>query len=335
MVHYQLHISLWDCNLDKQNTSQIWAWRDTFLWLAIFIITSFTFRNSVAQGQTNTFLSLLCLTIVYFLGRKTLKTILIIAILFLPIIEIKPYLTIGIFLLLFFLHEWKLVLSTLIVIIFANFFYFVSLGISYVNWYAALKERALTVDSGSDQASLQSILKNALGIEGTPRILIIFLFTAFCLGFTLRVKKSLSSVQLVAIALTLPCLISPFLHAHDLVFALIGFLISIEGKISHSKSNKILIASLIVLHLNWTSANVLAGLIIETLLVLCLAILVPNLFGIWSWIAICFTSSFLTYTSWLSSQIQLTDRLTLYNLQSYLVGLLYFVGIVKLNKIKK
>jgi hypothetical protein len=227
--------------------------------LAILLFASFSFRNNLGQGQVITWLVVLGLSSILLSQVDRLSNDLIASILLVPIIEIKPYLAIGLLSYFVFLRKIRLVGFVSIVLLILNLIYEYVLGLTYLDWLSALGVRSKSVSSGDDQAAISSILKFNFNMNSKVQIFFTFIYFLFILILLYRSRKNLSENP-IALAFVLPCALSPFLHAHDVFFALVGLFLSIGKFKLWSFKQKVLLLAISVIYLGWTSDQLLFGL---------------------------------------------------------------------------
>lgn len=300
------------------------------IFMGIFILTSFTFRSNLGQGQLVPMLSALCLTAIYILGSDAFsrKRYLVASLLLLPVFEVKPYLFIGVLVYFLYAKKYKFTLCFISLLFLTNFIYYSIWKITYVDWWYALKVRAKSIDGGFDQASLQSILSNSLALGQNTRLLLLFIYYLFILSivkirrnFLLRVENRL------AFFLILPTVVSPFLHPHDMLFGILGLLLMVEVNRESSQATLRLLFLASVLHVAWTSQQLIGGLIIQLLFSVSIKVFYPKEFRIQAWLIMNVLMLALLSVSHYSFSGH-TDKINFYHAQTFLALFVWFVVVV-------
>ncbi len=297
------------------------------VFMSILILTSFSFRSNLGQGQLVPMLSALCLTAFCIFNSNIFswKRYLLATLLLLPVFEVKPYLFVGV--LAYFLYEKKynLILCFTSLLVIANVIYFHVCKITYIDWWNALKVRANSIDGGFDQASLQSILINSLNLSQNTRLIVLFVYYLFIISIIKIKKNSLLRIEnRLAFFLVLPTVVSPFLHPHDMLFGLMGLLLIVEVKRESREAILKLLFLASVLHVAWTSQQLIGGLFIQLLFSVSMKVSYPKELKIQTWLTMNVLMAALLAVSYYSFPGH-TDKINFYHMQTFLVLFIWFV----------
>lgn len=309
------------------------------IFLAIVIISSFTFRNSIAQGQIVSLLALLSLQAILLSMVSILPNFraLIIALLLLPLVETKPYLAIGVLIFFLIKRQYRILIWLPITLMFANVIYFWMFRVSYIDWYRALNVRVQDVNGGYDQASLQGVLDNTLNLSEEARIVLAALWLIGLGIWILLQRKTLFSAEerLICLALVLPSLASPFLHSHDILFPLLGLILMFRVEVFNGSIKKCLLLILILLHLNWTSENVLGGILMQTVILIAMYCRESNRTKLKNILIL--GASMFTFTLFLHFLYPINDyaRIYAYNARSFFFAIVIFLILILKDELQK
>jgi len=201
------------------------------LGILILILSSFSFRNNLSQGQAVSFLLALTLLALYLSNSDNRVSQVVAAISILPVIEIKPYLAIGVVVYLLLLNKKKILLDLAAIILILNLLYYYIFKISYLDWLYALEIRSKSVMSGNDQSSFVSILSVNFNFDSRIRFYLITFYYLVVAYIVYRYRGNIKR-SLLPFCLVFPSVITPFLHAHDVLFTFAGLLLvaDFQGK---------------------------------------------------------------------------------------------------------
>jgi hypothetical protein len=298
----------------------------TILCTFIFLLTSFTFRNNAGQGQAVSWVVALSLLSVIICKSQSINSGLLASIVLVPVIEIKPYLALGVVVYLALTYGIRFIFNLGLVIAAVNVIYQTYFNISYLDWMHALQIRSKSVSNGYDQSSIISILNVNWNMDAGPKLIIIgtYYLTFFYLFFIFRDKIKQNFLPFMLIA---PCVLSPFLHAHDVLFAIVGLLLLFDFEKGIPRSQKIAIYFIFALNIGWTSNQLIGGL------VMCVAgslglYLSDSGFSRSDLFAVTFTS--ISWVLVLHFAFKLGDysRIEIYNLASVILAFLIFIHLV-------
>ena len=144
----------------------------------ILILTSFSFRNNAGQGQAVSLMLVLSLFTVLACQSKSKSSIGLAALAMLPVIEIKPYLALGLIAYLFLSAKKRVLVYLAASVVIVNVLYFIFFKITYLDWLRALENRSKSVASGYDQSSIISILTVNTSMSTESRMVSVLLFYA-------------------------------------------------------------------------------------------------------------------------------------------------------------
>ncbi len=243
---------------------------DLFM-ILILILTSFSFRNNAGQGQAVSLILALSLFTVLTCHSKSKLSLGLSAVAMLPVIEIKPYLALGLIAYLFLSARKSVLVILATSVLIANILYFVFFKITYLDWLHALENRSKSVASGYDQSSILSILTVNTSMSTESRIVSVLLFYALICLLSFKYKRNIQRNPL-PFFLVIPGVASPFLHAHDLLFTVAGFLLVVSFERKNVSWQSALLFSILVLHIGWTSDYLVAGLLLCVLAAVSLGI---------------------------------------------------------------
>jgi hypothetical protein len=294
-----------------------------FLVILILILASFSFRNNLGQGQAVAWLLSLSLLSLYlsFSAGEISKILAALAIL--PVIEIKPYLAIGL-VAFFALNNKKRIVTYLAVIIFSlNMLYSFFYEITYLDWLRALEIRSKSVTSGSDQSSIAAILSVNFQLESSSIHLLVAVYYLAIIFIVYRYRKNIKW-NLLPFCLVFPSVATPFLHSHDVLFALAGLVLVMGTSDCFPKNRGLLLGILFVIHIGWTSNEVIVGIALCVMV----AISLRSAFAAipWVWIMASGSAS-IAWTLILHFGFDLSSysRIHIYNLSSLLFAFLVFL----------
>ena len=183
--------------------------------------------------------------------------------------ELKPYLILGIVALLIFKGRFRLLLFFPIVIFALNLVYFYLARVTWLEWCSSLRERASWVSGATDQASLPSTLQSLVNLDVFTASAIALAISGAVIFLIVKNRKSVifSDLRWVDyLGLTLPCIFSPFMHAHDFLFVTIVALSILSNQLSIGTLRaQTLFVIFLSMQVNWTNENLLIGLLIALL----------------------------------------------------------------------
>ena len=245
--------------------------QNDLLIVLILILTSFSFRNNAGQGQAVSLMLVLSLFTVLTCQSKSKSSITLTALAILPVIEIKPYLALGLIAYLFFSAKKRVLVYLAASVVIANTLYFIFFKITYLDWLRALENRSKSVASGYDQSSIISILTVNTSMSTESRLVSVFLFYAVIFLLSFKYQKNIRRNPL-PFFLVIPGVASPFLHAHDLLFTVAGFLLVVSFERKNFSSQSALLFSILVLHIGWTSDYLVVGFFLCVLVAVSLSL---------------------------------------------------------------
>ena len=242
--------------------------------LLVIFLSSFSFRNNFGQGQAVTLVVIFWLFAVL-LSKSEINFVLkyiLVSLFTIGILEIKPYLGLGLILYFLILKNHKFIFSLGLTVLGVHFFYQKFLAVNYFTWLDSLKLRSETVIDGNDQASLLTLLKVNFGVSNSFAITSFFMFLILITFVLFRKRQTLVN-ELESFTMIIPLVISPFMHAHDLLLGLAGFALILDLTRKATRTQLVLLLSLLVLHVGWTSDVLIAGVLILGILIL----------SLWAW----------------------------------------------------
>lgn len=303
----------------KNKTSEL----RIFLVILILILASFSFRNNLGQGQAVAWLLVLSLLALYlsFSAKEISKIMAALAIL--PVIEIKPYLAIGL-VVFFALNNCKRIIMYIAVTTFSlNVIYFLIYKITYLDWLHALEIRSKSVSSGSDQSSIAAILSVNFQLESPG----IHLFVAvYYLAIIFVVYKYRRNIKwnLPPFCLVFPTVATPFLHSHDVLFALAGLILALGAADSFPKNRSFLLGILLIIHIGWTSNEVIVGIALCLMVAIGLNLAFPEISWVWISASGCASIAW-TLVLHFGFDLSSYSRIHIYNLSSLIFAFLVFL----------
>ena len=99
-----------------------------------------------------------------------------------------------------------------------------------------------------------------------------FMYLIMITFFLFRRRQTLVN-ELESFTMIMPLVISPFIHAYDLLLGLAGFALILDLAKKVARTQLVLLLSLLVLHVGWISYVVIAGVLILGILIL----------SLWAW----------------------------------------------------
>jgi hypothetical protein len=294
-----------------------------FLVILISILASFSFRNNLGQGQAVAWLLALSLLSVYlsFSAGEISKILAALAIL--PVIEIKPYLAIGL-VMFFALSNKKRIITYLGVITCSlNVLYFLFYKITYLDWLRALEIRSKSVTSGSDQSSITAILSVNFQLESSSIHLLVAIYYLAIIFIVYRYRKNIKW-NLLPFCLVFPSVATPFLHSHDVLFALAGLVLVMGTSDCFPKNRRLLLGILLVIHIGWTSNEVIVGIALCVMVAISLRSAFAEISWVWI-MAIGGASIAWTLILHFGFDLSSYSRIHIYNLSSLLFAFLVFL----------
>jgi hypothetical protein len=251
---------------------RLWSINPQYNPLALYIslILSFSVRNNFGNGQVMILVAFLALAAIYMCNQNSSPATDLFASLYLVIaFELKPYLILAIIALLIFKRRFRLLLFIPFVIFTLNLMYFYLAKVTWFEWFSSLRERASWVSGATDQASLFSTLQSLLNLDVFTASAIALAISGTVIFLIVKNRNSviISDVRWVEyLGLTLPCILSPFMHSHDFLFVTIVVLsiLSNELSVRRSRAQTLFIIFLSV-QVNWTNENLLIGLLLVLL----------------------------------------------------------------------
>ena len=303
----------------KNKTSEL----RIFLVILILILASFSFRNNLGQGQAVAWLLALSLLSLYlsFSAGEISKILAALAII--PVIEIKPYLAIGL-VAFFVLNNCKRIIMYIAVTTFSlNVIYFLILKITYLDWLRALEIRSKSVTSGSDQSSIAAILSVNFQLDSPSIHLLVAVYYLAIIFIVYRYRRNIKW-NLLPFCLVFPSVATPFLHSHDVLFALAGLILVTNTPDNFLKIRRLILGILLVIHIGWTSDEVIFGIALCVMVVISLRSAFPEISR--SWIMASGGAS-IAWTLILHFGFDLSSysRIHIYNLSSLLFAFLVFL----------
>lgn len=298
---------------------------DYFLML-ILIFTSFSFRNNTGQGQAVSIVLALSLLAVQLCKSKT-EFVSLSALVVMPVLEIKPYLALGVIAYLFLCVKKRILIYIGLYAILANIFYLLFFKITYLDWLYTLEIRSKSIASGYDQSSISSILKFNFSMEAKSRVVIVVFYYALLCLLIYRYKSNIKR-NLFPFSLAISCVASPFFHSHDLLFAVVGLMLVVNFNRNLDLCHSILLISILILHIGWTSNHLSAGLFLCTIVVVTLGLakidlsrtqLCGILVASWLW----------TVAFHLAFDLENYSRVHAFNFLSLLYAFLIFLYVIK------
>ena len=246
---------------------RLWSINPQYNALALYIsfILSFSVRNNFGQGQVMILVAFLALAAIYICNQNSSPATDLFASLYLVIaFELKPYLILGIVALLIFKRRFRLLLFLPIVIFSLNLMYFYLARVTWLEWFSSLRERASWVSGATDQASIPSTLQSLVNLDVFTASAIALAISGAVIFLIAKNSKSVifSDLRWVDyLGLTLPCIFSPFMHAHDFLFVTIVVLSILSNELSiRPLRAQTLFVIFLSMQVNWTNENLLIGL---------------------------------------------------------------------------
>lgn len=294
-----------------------------FFVILILILASFSFRNNLGQGQAVAWLLALSLLSLYlsFSTGKNFKILAALAIL--PIIEIKPYLAIGMVAFFILNNNKRIILYIAVTTFSLNVLYFLFYKITYLDWLRALEIRSKSVTSGSDQSSIAAILSVNFQLEPPSILLLVVVYYLVIIFIIYRYRRNIKW-NLLPFCLVFPSVATPFLHSHDVLFALAGLVLVTDTSASLPKIRRLILGILLAIHIGWTSNEVIAGIALCVMVAISLRLAFPKIS--WVWILAGGGAS-IAWTLILHFGFDLSSysRIHVYNLSSLLFAFLVFL----------
>lgn len=316
--------SLWDLSNNKNTSS-------SFIYSALAL--SFPVRNNFGQGQVMILVAFLTLLTIYICDKKPTVFYEILATFFVSIaFEMKPYLVLGLIVLLVLKRKYRILLILPIMIVFFNIIYFEISGITWLNWLRALHDRSGWVSGAPDQASIFSLLQSLFNLGATPAMLLTLCLVAISL-FATKNKRALfmgsDTKWLEYACLIAPCIWSPFMHAHDNLLVVVVILSLFSNQISTSlKSEYLVLGIYLAGQVNWTNENLLIGFFVVLLYFLNVYLNINRI----KFLTIATGLLFATFQTFLL-QMNPASRLEIYNLGAITTGVMGFLIVMTAAKI--
>jgi hypothetical protein len=195
-----------------------------FFVILILILASFSFRNNSGQGQAVAWLLALALLSLFLSFSTGNLSKILAALAILPVIEIKPYLAIGMVAFFILNNNKRIILYIAVATFSLNVLYFLFYKITYLDWLRALEIRSKSVTSGSDQSSIAAILSVNFQLEPPISLLLVGVYYLVIIFIIYRYRRNIKW-NLLPFCLVFPSVATPFLHSHDVLFALAGLVL--------------------------------------------------------------------------------------------------------------
>jgi len=246
---------------------RLWLNNPQYNPIAIYIglILAFSVRNNFGNGQVMILVAFLALVSIYICNQNSSPMTDLFASLFLVVaFELKPYLILGIVALLLFKGRFRLLIFIPITICILNLIYFFIVRVTWLEWFNSLQERASWVSGATDQASIFSTLQSFLYLNIFTAAIFALAISGTVIFLVIKNRESVlfSDAKWVEyLGLALPCILSPFMHAHDFLFVTIVALSILSNQLSiHTLRAQTLFAIFLSMQVNWTNDNLLIGL---------------------------------------------------------------------------
>lgn len=296
-----------------------------FLVILILILASFSFRNNLGQGQAVAWLLVLSLLSLYLSFSRGEISKILAALAILPVIEIKPYLAIGVVAYFALVGNKRMITYIAVATFSLNVLYFLFYKITYLDWLRALEVRSKSVTSGSDQSSIAAILSVNFQLEQPSILLLVAAYYLAIIFIIYRYRRNIKW-NLLPFCLVFPSVATPFLHSHDVLFALAGLVLVTDTSASLPKIRRLILGILLVIHIGWTSNEVFFGIALCALVAISLRSAFPEIS--WAWIMASGGAS-IAWTLILHFGFDLSSysRIHIYNLSSLLFAFLAFLAV--------
>jgi hypothetical protein len=294
-----------------------------FFVILILILASFSFRNNSGQGQAVAWLLALALLSLYLSFSTGNLSKILAALAILPVIEIKPYLAIGMVAFFILNNNKRIILYIAVATFSLNVLYFLFYKITYLDWLRALEIRSKSVTSGSDQSSIAAILSVNFQLEPPISLLLVGVYYLVIIFIIYRYRRNIKW-NLLPFCLVFPSVATPFLHSHDVLFALAGLVLVTDTSAILPKIRRLILGILLVIHIGWTSNEVFFGIALCVMVAISLRLAFPKIS--WVWIMASGSAS-IAWTLILHFGFDLSSysRIHIYNLSSLLFAFLTFL----------
>ncbi len=294
-----------------------------FFVILILILASFSFRNNLGQGQAVAWLLALALLSLYLSFSTGNLSKILAALAILPVIEIKPYLAIGMVAFFILNNNKRIILYIAVATFSLNVLYFLFYKITYLDWLRALEIRSKSVTSGSDQSSIAAILSVNFQLEPPISLLLVGVYYLVIIFIIYRYRRNIKW-NLLPFCLVFPSVATPFLHSHDVLFALAGLVLVTDTSAILPKIRRLILGILLVIHIGWTSNEVFFGIALCVMVAISLRLAFPKIS--WVWIMASGGAS-IAWTLILHFGFDLSSysRIHIYNLSSLLFAFLTFL----------
>lgn len=233
---------------------------------SIAFLCSFTFRNSIGNGQV----VLVCLTLLIYGYTKIRENVLnfqlfLGALLICFSIELKPYLVLPLILVLVLNKKIRAIIALIASSVILNFAYFMIFkDATWFNWADAMFRRSDNLGSDISQTNVRTLLMAFFNVPNfiSSAVLLISVLTILIVSSRYFFRQT--EQYQILLALTLGPIISVFSHEQDFIFPLLVLIVIVASNKNLSSFSTLAFGCL----LNLTSASPVVFIAIVILLLL-------------------------------------------------------------------